>query len=75
MDEIGIILTDQFKKGIKIEGINSLWELRAYHGWSQMLPAYTWTGAAAAAQEDLDDFVDEQQSDGRGDADKPLVPA
>lgn len=29
---------------------------------------------AAAAQEDLDDLVDEQQSDGSGDADPPLVP-
>ena len=31
--------------------------------------------AAAAAQENLDDFVDEQQGDGSEDADQPLVPA
>ena len=31
--------------------------------------------AAAVAQEDLDDLVDEQQGDGSDDAYQPLVPA
>jgi|GEM_PF-3212902 len=36
--------------------------------------AYAWAGAAAAAQEDLDNLVDEQQGDGGGEADQPLAP-
>jgi hypothetical protein len=35
--------------------------------------AYVWAGAATAAQENLDNLVDKQQSNGGGEADQPLV--